>query len=50
MTARRPFAAQRGFTLAELMVGMLLSLVVIAALYNMFVTASYVFNQQSQVS
>ncbi len=40
----------RGFTLTELMVGILLSGLVVAALYNMFVTASYVFYTQEQVS
>ncbi len=41
---------RRGFTLMELMVGIMLSSLVVAALYNMFVTASYVFNSQSQAS
>jgi prepilin-type N-terminal cleavage/methylation domain-containing protein len=49
MRLHRP-AMRRGFTLAELMVGMMLSVLVITALYNMFVTVSYVFNSQSQVS
>ena len=40
----------RGFTLTELMVGILLSALVVAALYNMFVTASYVFHTQGEVS
>lgn len=47
---RRLPAGRRGFSLAELMVALVLSTVVIAALYNMFITASYVFLTQSQTS
>jgi len=53
MTASSPAPARlarRGFTLTELMVGLLLTTIVVAALYNMFVTASYIFNVQSQAS
>lgn len=45
-----PRRARRGFTLVELMVALMLTSLVVAALYNMFVTASYVFNSQSQAS
>ena len=42
--------ARRGFTLVELMVGVFLGAIVIGALFNMFITSSYVFQTQSQTS
>ena len=42
--------AERGFSLVEMMVGLVLASIVIAALFNMFITSSYVFQQQDQTS
>lgn len=47
---RHALRPRRGFTLSELMVAIMLSTLVISALYNMFVTSSYVFHSQNQAS